>query len=240
MRPTRVLVPALVALLAATGCANDAGVGALGVSWILGGPGCGEGGAAVATVRVRLLEDGYDVLQPPPTAACDQGFAGLDIVDVPAGRFTLLIEGLTSEGRPEFEGRVDDVRIREDSTTLLAPVVLTLKPASLRLRWGFRDGALCGSHGVQTMQATLIDDLGNEVLIPTPFPCELPLAAMDAEGGVLLAGLPARRTLSILLYGMNVDGVAVRFGYGEVDTAPGETSSTLVLLDACGVDAPCL
>ena len=240
MHPSRVLLPVILTMLGTVGCSDHLGAGALGVSWILGGPGCGEGVAEIATVRIRLLEDGYDVLQPPPTAACDQGFEGLDIVDVPSGRFTLLIEGLTTEGRPEFEGRVESVRIREDRKTQLAPVVLTLKPASLRLRWGFRNGMLCGSNGIQTIQATLIDDLGNEVLTPTPFPCELPLAAMDTEGGILLTGLPARRTLSILLYGMNVEGVAVQFGYGEVDTAPGETSSFSVLLDTCGVDTPCL
>ncbi len=230
-------VLASVLSIGLAGCSDARGVGSLAVSWILGGPGCDAAG--ITTVRVRLLDDDYDVLQDAPPQACDTGFAGITLADIPAGRFTVMLEGLTDAGEAEFEGRVEGVRIRENQETKLAPIVLSLKPASLRLRWGFSNGLLCGSNGVQTIHATLIDDLGNEVLSPVPFPCELPLATMDAEGGVLLTGLPSRRTLSILLYGMNFEGVARQFGYGEVDTAPGKTSSISVLLDSCGVDKPC-
>lgn len=240
MRLSRVLVPLFAVLFAtgAGGCGDAAGVGGLAVSWILGGPGCEDAG--VSTIRLRLLEGNSDVLEPAPTADCDQGYAGLDVVDVPAGRFTMLLEGLNEDGHADFEDRVEHVRIRENDTTTLGPVVLALRPSSLRLRWGFRDQLTCGSSGVLKVQATLIDDMGNEVATPAPFLCEIPLTAENPEGGVLLTDLPARRTLSILLYGLNVDGVAVQFGYGEVDTAPGDTAAAAVWLDTCGVDAPCL
>ncbi len=236
--PVPPLTFVMLLTLVAAGCGDSRGVGSLKVAWLLGGPGCEEAG--ITTIRVRLLEDGSDVLDPPTTAECGQGFAGLAIDAIPSGKYTLLVEGRTAEGRTEFEGRIEDVRIRENEITQPPPVVLLLKTASLRLRWGFRNGLLCGSNGVLSIQATLIDDLGNEVLAPTLFPCELPLASGDIEGGVLVTNLPARRTLAILMYALNIKGVAVQFGYGEADTAPGETASVSVLLDKCGVDAPCL
>lgn len=230
-------VLASILVMGLFGCGDSRGVGRLTVSWVVGGPGCEAAG--IASVRIRVVEDGEDVLPELAPQPCEEGFGGLTLADVPAGRFTVLLEGLTSDGRADFEGRVEGVRIRENRETVLAPIVLSLKPASLRLRWGFKDGLLCGSHAVQTIHATLIDDLGNEVLTPPPFPCELPLPLTDVEGGVLLTDLPARRTLSVLLYGMNVEGIARHFGYGEVDTAPGEVSILDVRLENCGVDAPC-
>lgn len=231
------LLLASVLAMGVTGCGDTRGVGLLTVSWVVGGPGCEAAGVDV--VRIRVIEDGVNLTPEVVPQPCEAGLAGFTLADVPAGRFTVLLEGLTSEGNAEFEGRVEGVRIRENQETVTAPVVLLLKPASLRLRWGFRNQLLCGSNGVQTIHATLIDDIGNEVLVPPPFPCELPLNESDVEGGVLLTNLPARRTLSVLLYGMNVEGIARHFGYGEVDTAPGEVSTLSILLDNCGTDAPC-
>ena len=91
--------PALLSLLARAAlgqaaCTDSRGTGSLAVSWIVGGPGCEDAG--IDTVRLRLLEDGFDALQPPATAACTQGFEGLSVVDVPAGRFTLLAKDIAS------------------------------------------------------------------------------------------------------------------------------------------------
>jgi hypothetical protein len=168
------------------------------------------------------------------------GSEGFLLESVPTGRYAVVVEGRDSDGIPAFEGRDENVVVQGGEEIAVGPIPLGLKRASIRIRWGFERLFVCGSVGILHVRALVFDEIGNEVVQPVDYPCDPPVTSANPGGGVLLVDLPARRTLSVLLYGLDSLGSPTRFGYGEVDTAPGETRVLDIILEPCDPDAPCL
>jgi hypothetical protein len=210
-------------------CSSGSSFGSLNVNWLIAVGDCEESGVEV--LNFRLLENGVDALVPFETAKCNRGIQGtkegIKIEGIPAGTYTLVIEGLKAvedekeKTTIELVGVSENVVITDRQLTSIPPVILTLKTATLRLSWKFSNGKMCGTNGISSVQASLIDDLGNEVMPPTVFACELPTAQDGRAPGILITNLPAKEELTVFAYGLDLNGFARFFGETDFDTLPG-------------------
>lgn len=208
--------------------------GSLRLTWRLGGKSCAELG--VVTVRVFLRgADGRDVLDTPPSFPCAEGMSGVVVEDVPAGTYLLVLEGLTTDGHPSYQGTRQGVRIERGKETVLSQAVnLELKKSEFLLNWEFPLGTgQCNGNQVVQVEAMLYDSVASQVYGDI-HPCVLPPESYP-ELGVLIANLRGNEEMTFILYGLNNKKPAQKTHRGEktIKTVPGERTPVNVVLEPC-------
>lgn len=213
--------------------------GSISLQWRFGGKSCSDFG--VVEVRVSVRKDKEDVLNPPPTFPCEHGASGVVLEDVPAGTYTLALEGLTATGRADYQGIRNGVRVESGKETVVSPPVnLELKKSEVLLNWEFLQGTgHCNGNRVQLVQVIVFDRAATPVY-DAEHPCILPRETYP-ELGVLVKDVRGNEELTFLLYGLNYDTPPKHTHYGEtnVTTVPGERSNVNVLLRPCTAPGQC-
>ena len=235
------LKSAVTCLLAAstlvvTACEDAPGAGSLQVFWVPGGMSCAD--AKITDVRVRVLDGTADVV-PAVTAGCPvgQSDAGQVVPGVPAGTWSVRVEGLDSDGNANFAGQADAVTVRGGEQTAPPSIVLYVKRSTLRVTWGFAGGGLCGGNGVAKVDLSVINK-DPQLVYPTDgasglFPCDPPLTADNPNGGVLIPSLSPNQELTVHLFGLDTQNKRTWVGSTPTTTAAGKTTDVVVQLQAC-------
>ncbi len=227
---------ALALTLVATACEDAPGAGSVQVFWAPGGMSCAD--ANIANARVRVL-DGTDDLVPPVTAACQvgQSDAGQVVPGVPAGTWSVRVEGLDADGNADFAGRQDNVTVRGGEQTSVPAIALVMLPSTVRLTWSFAGGGLCSGNGVATVDVSVFDKVPQLVFPPSgvsgAYACDPPLTADNPQGGVLLSPLPGNHDLVVHLFGLDAQGKRTWVGSSPVTTTAGKTTDLAVSIQAC-------
>jgi hypothetical protein len=240
---SRLTLLVLAVLLA--GCyGDDVGTGTLKVDWKLEGKTCESAG--VVMVRGDLLEGVVSVLDTAPLELpCSAGT--MLFPEVPAGRYTVLLEGLDDENRTIYEARAPGVRVREGSTVTDAgaPLVLERKLGFLRLRWTFPlDTPTCGFSGIKSVEISVEAEGADLSYFTGTFPCDpsaVPadeLAAPLVAGWLELPGMPPGHEVAVYAFGLDQAGSRTHFGEGKVSIPEVSGSELTVPLEVC--DGNCI
>lgn len=223
----------MVALaLASCGSEGTEDPGSIRVTWRFGGKTCADLG--VVTVRASVRDSkGKDALEPTPTFPCSDGTVGVVIEDVPPGTYTLILEGMTAEGHPYYQGTRTGVRVESGKETTVSPTInLELKKSEVLLNWEFPSGTgFCNGNGVVQVEVSAFDSTSSTVYADV-HPCILP-AETYPDNGVLISGLRGNEELTFLLYGLNKSAQRTHHGEKKVTTVPGERSAVNVVLESC-------
>jgi hypothetical protein len=196
-------MPALagLALLAGLSCGQDE-VAVVEVPFRFGAGDC----ATAEVVRVRGAV--YDFDGPSPAAegvaACAAG--RVEVPDVEAGTYSIVLEGLDAGGCVTHTARLDGVRVRPPSRTTTA-LRLGLAPRPLELTWRLGDAASCDSVGLRQVEALV--QVGDAAPARAVFLCEAGRGRLPS----VPAG-PAR----IFVKGLDAEGTSIARGeaaYGE-------------------------
>ncbi len=216
--------------LASCGSEGAEEPGSIRVTWRFGGKTCADLGVETVRVSVRL-PDGGNVLEPAPTFPCPDGAAVVG--DVPPGTYNLVLEGLTADGHPYYQGTRTGVRVESGKETTVAPTInLELKKSEVLLNWEFPSGTgFCNGNEVVQVEVSAFDSTSTAVYEGT-HPCILP-AETYPDNGVLISGLRGNEELTFLLYGQNKSGQKTHHGEKKVTTVPGERSAVNVVLEPC-------
>ncbi len=236
MRTTRLarVIGTLCAGLALASCGSE-GVedpGSIRVTWRFGGKSCADLG--VTTVRASVRDSkGGEVLDPLPTFPCTDGTAGVALEGVPPGTYTLVLDGITADGHPYYQGTRTGVRVESGKETTVSPAVnLELKKSEVLLNWEFPLGTgQCNGNQVVQVEVSVFDSTSSTVY-ESPHPCVLP-AETYPDLGVLIGDLRGNEELTFLLYGLNGQSQRTHHGEKTVTTVPGERVAVNVLLEAC-------
>lgn len=212
--------------------------GAIQVTWRLGGKSCADLGVETVRVSVRDSKEA-EVLDPPPTFPCAEGQG--EVSDVPPGTYTLVLEGVTTDGHPYYQGTRTGVRVESGKTTTVSPTVnLELKKSEVLLNWEFPPGTgHCNGNQVVQVEVSVFDSKTSSVVEET-YPCLLP-AETYPDLGVLLPDLRGNEELTFFLHGLNNQSPPQQTHYGQktVTTVPGERTPVNVLLEPCPGPGQC-
>lgn len=208
--------------------------GSIRVTWRLGGKSCADLG--VVTVRASVRDSKEDeVLDPLPTFPCPDGTAGVALGGVPPGTYTLVLEGITADGHPYYQGTRTGVRVESGKETTVSPAVnLELKKSEVLLNWEFPLGTgQCHGNQVVRVEVSVFDSTSSTV-VANAHPCVLPVETYP-DLGVLISDLRGLEELTFLLYGLNNKNPPQRTHHGEktVTTVPGARSNVNVVLEPC-------
>lgn len=234
-KPTRiVLMGWLVIAWVACGSEGAEEPGSIRVTWRFGGKTCADLG--VATVKASLHDSkGREVLDPAPTFPCTAGTAGDVLGNVPPGTYTLILDGITEEGKAYYQGKRDGVRVESGKETTVSPAVnLELKKSEALLNWEFPlETGQCNGNQVVQVEVSVFDSTSS-IVHSNIYPCVLP-ADTYPDLGVLIRDLRGNEDLTFLLYGFNNQNPAQRTHHGEktLKTVPGERTPVNVVLEPC-------
>ena len=227
----------LLAATALVACGSGDDLGLLKVHWVVGGSTCS--GALLTEARVHVLDDDVDIITPAPTANCVDGASGVVLPEVPAGTYTIWVEGLDASGKSFYDGRREGVKVKGGEQTVGdPPVSLAMKKAALRLKWRFANGGLCSGNAVAEMDVSVFDTTSNVVFNDTTL-CDPPVTSDNPEGGVLVTDLRGNEELSVAVYGLDAENKRIYVGKASVTTSPGETTEVMVSLSECAETGPC-
>jgi hypothetical protein len=235
----------LLALILLPGCyGDDVGTGTLKVGWKLEGKTCESAG--VVMVRGDLLDGSTSVLDTAPLElVCSAGT--MMFPEVPAGRYTVLLEGLDDQNRAIYEARANGVRVREGSTVTDAgaPLVLQRKLGFLRLRWTFPlDTPTCGFSGINQVEVSVEAQGADLSYFTGSFPCDPAAAPSDelaaplVSGWLELPGMPPGHEVAVYAFGLDQAGSRTHFGEGKADIPDTGGSEVTVKLEPC--DGNCI
>ncbi len=218
---------------AACGSEGAEDPGAIQVTWRLGGKSCADLGVETVRVSVRDSKEA-DVLDPPPTFPCAEGKG--EVSDVPPGTYTLVLEGVTTDGHPDYQGTRTGVRVESGKVTTVSPTVnLELKKSEVLLNWEFPQGTgHCNGNQVAQVEVSVYDSAASTVVPNAYHPCLLPVETYP-DLGVLIPDLRGNEELTFFLYGLNNQSPPQQTHHGRktVTTVPGERSSVNVMLEPC-------
>jgi len=220
----------------ATGCGAEAGAGSVRVFWVVAGSTCSDAG--VASVRIFVEDsEGTSVVSRPIVQSCANGLEGVVVRDVPAGSWTVRIEGLDVEARTFLEGTRGDVQVGSGRETKVSPAIqLSLISSRVRLVWKFENGDLCSTNGVDWVEVNVFKGLEGQIDSKT-WTCEPEVVHPD--GGVILSDLPSNAELTFHVFGLTPTEVRTFKGAGKIQTVPGELQTLKLDLIACSQDWSC-
>ncbi len=220
LRPLRNLLFTLTLPLATIGCGDAAppvGPGTVQVAWQVLPHGCAVGGVAV--VDAALYNDRGAA---PVTSARAECEAAPLVLEAPAGRYTLIVDGERADGARIVAAPAQEVVIRPGVEERLdAPVEISGVPGSVRVRWRFADGRVCGAHGATHVDVRLFDPSDLEVARQT-FACN------TGEGS--LPEIPAGAYTVWARTVVEGEGAAAQTGTGQVKAQRGAALTTEVVI----------
>jgi hypothetical protein len=167
-RCLRMVTPLLVAaILMFGGCKkeDDAAKGSLVVPFQLGsGKSCDEVG--ITRVKATLDEDAHS--KDVPCSRQEIRFENIE-----SGVYSLKLYGINAEGIAVMDSfNVDDVKVEEDNTVTVDPVVLSDAPGVMRLRWALGYGN-CKIWNMDRFDLKVWSEDGNKLLLETKLKCDL-------------------------------------------------------------------
>lgn len=195
-------VTTLVALLAGIVACGDEAVFDVDVPFRFGAGDCAAAG--VKTVRGALYDFDGQAAVAQAEADCSEG--RLHVPGVPAGTYSVVLEGLDERPCVTHAARLDEVRVGRSSTST-SPLRLGLAPRPVELRWHLPAGVTCASVGLR--QVEVVIHVGDVAPAHAVFLCE-------ADGGVI-PSVPAGPA-HIVVLGLDVEGTSIARGeadYGE-------------------------
>ena len=205
---------------------------------------------SVTTAMTNGLAEPYDVVTDEANNAYISdsvynciirvdGASGVVLPEVPAGTYTIWVEGLDASGKSFYDGRREGVKVKGGEQTVVdPPVSLAMKKAALRLKWRFANGGLCSGNAVAEMDVSVFDTTSNVVFNDTTL-CDPPVTSDNPEGGVLVTDLRGNEELSVAVYGLDAENKRIYVGKASVTTSPGETTEVMVSLSECAETGPC-
>jgi len=227
----------VAACLVALACGSSEDLGILRVHWAVGGSTCSS--ALLTSARIHVLDGDTDVVTPVPTANCVDGTSGLLLSEIPAGSYTVWVEGLDSSNNSFYEGKREDVKVSGGKETVVdPPITLSMKKAALRLKWNFTNGGLCSGNAVAHMDVSVFDTTSNVVFSDTTL-CDPPVTDDNPKGGVLISDLRGNEPLSVAIYGLDADDTRIFMGKAEITTTPGATTDVTISLSECSESVLC-
>ena len=137
MSDVRLTLPVfLIACL--LGCQEERASGALYLTWKFGAFSCEQ--AAVTNVSAKVYNyDGYEAVVE---ASGDCEAEGLQVQDVPAGDYTLVLQGLNADGCATHEVR-RDVKVPEGTVNRVDELALLRRHRDLTANWYFENRLDC-------------------------------------------------------------------------------------------------
>lgn len=248
------LVVILGVLLAPTACDRSSSPpGALTVYWRVGGQSCLDAG--IGDVDVELYtEDGelHDVMRARCTALQTR------FPTVEKGTYSVYILGypIYKEGTgaqitradATYEGAFPEIRVRSGEEVRPAEtIVLAGRKGQIFVNWKFENGMSCLANGIATVQLSLWDGFGNNILpsILTEeetdiFDCSLEeyAAKLPEEElrygfrGVSLTSINAE-PLTLEAVGYDIDNNITYFSREELELTAGEERDVILTLAPC-------
>lgn len=201
-------------VLLGCGDAEPLGPGALEVTWETSPRSCEESG--VEKVSIELKNDDVTVEN---IFDCVVGSATIE--EIEPAEYTLLARGLDADNANIFISPETKVTVVGDSTRTVDTLVLTAKPAELRVEWRFDGGAMCNSVGVTEVQVSLFDESDFSAGEGT-FGCN--------EGFTVFEDLKGAGTYTVIVEGEGTDSVVYK-AEENIELARGEEGQVTVYLE---------
>ena len=219
----------LAFVLSACDHSDSPSPGALEVSWRVKGTLCGDAG--VASVRITLTLDGavFKVAE----AACTDSIASF--VDVPSGRYEILIEGLDEDGATTYSGGPVEVTVPSSGEAIADRIELERIGGALNLLWSFDNGMLCSVNQIIEVEVAVWGNGRQEY--GAVYPCDPFSDAQTEEGvslqpGVLISQLEADE-VEVKAFGLDADGLRLFYGTIVVVLEQGRVVNASIKMESC-------
>ncbi|MBI2895427.1 MAG: hypothetical protein HYY06_17865 [Deltaproteobacteria bacterium] len=209
----------------AAGCGSDPG--SIDVHWTIGATNDCER-AEIAQIRITLREEGGGV-EGPFMTACASGTSASSpfrLNDIEEGSYTIVVEGLDATGKVIYMGQSSArYAVEEGKNTPTDAIQLSPAPPSIRVRWSFVGGGLCGPNLVETVEAkAFFQDTA------------LATGSSDCNDGEILLQettlVPGEYEVQV--NGRDAGGVVIfRYTEVEVEVSAGEETLVSGQLEAC-------
>lgn len=194
-RLTKQLLLSFVVLLGA--CGDERADGALYITWKIGALTCEE--ASVAEVVASVYDYEQSEPQATTTVACSSG--DVQIEQVPAGDYTMLLRGLDEDGCATHEVR-RDVTVPSGSVNRVEDLPLLRRQRDLLPNWFFENRLDCLGNGVHQVELTVsVSDLFEQTYF----------SLCEGFQTLLRDKLPLGE-LSITVRGLDTNGIGIAYG----------------------------
>jgi len=200
-------------MLLGCGDAEPLGPGALEVTWETSPRSCEESG--VEKVNIQLKNDDVTI---DNLFDCSAGSATIE--EIEPDEYLLTALGLNADSANIFISPESKVTVVGDSTRSAGPLVLTAKPAELRVEWRFEGGAMCNSVGVSNVKVSLFDESDFAAGEDT-FAC--------SEGFTIFENLKGAGTYTVIAQGEGTDSKIFK-AEESVELGRGEEGEVIVYL----------
>jgi len=158
----------------------------------------------LAQVRARVYGDADEVLEEA-TLPCETTGA-VTVEGVPAGVWTVVVDGLSDEAAPRATHYAvqASVLVPSGGQVETSTLTLTLRPATLHVRWVFENGLPCVDNGISWVELTVLDTGNNVVQGPASGACDVTFVdPVDGttRSGVLVGGLTPGEAFDVVVRG---------------------------------------